>query len=66
MQRGSLLYIMGLESEKTFWNLDFKTVTGSKGDDAREVQEMDTDLDTLIRTFDECVVVKHNIIHEAN
>ena len=63
-QRESLLYIMDSESEKIFQNLEFRAVTVGEGDDAREVQEMDTDFDTLIREFDEYFVVKRNIIYK--
>ena len=63
-QRDSLLYIMGSESEKIFQNLEFHTVTVGEEEDATEVQEKDTDLNTLIRKFDEYFVVKYNIIHE--
>ena len=51
-QRDSLLYIMGSESEKIFQNL-VKTVIVGEDEDARVVQEMDTDFDTQILKFDE-------------
>ena len=54
----------GSESEKSFQNFEFKTVTVGESDDAREVQEMDTDFDTLLNKFREYFVVKTNIIHE--
>ena len=44
-QRDSLLYIMGSESEKIFQTL-VKTVIVGEDEDARVVQEMDTDFDT--------------------
>ena len=39
-----MLYIMGSESEKIFQNL-VKTVIVGEDEDARVVQEMDTDFD---------------------
>ena len=44
------LYIVGSESEKMWFQyLAFKTLTMGERIDAREVQQMDTDIDTLIR-----------------
>ena len=37
---------MGSESEKIFQNIEFKTVIVGEDEDARVVQEMDTDFDT--------------------
>ena len=44
---------MGSESEKIFQNLGFKMVTVGEGDVARDIQEIDTEFDMLIRKFDE-------------
>ena len=64
-QRDTLLYVMGgEESSKIFETLEFVKKTEGEGDDAREIEEKDTDFDTLIEKFNSYFLVKRNIIHE--
>jgi hypothetical protein len=62
VQRDTLLYVMGSDSEKIFRSLKFEKVR--QGD--AEVQEKDTDFDTLVRKFDEYFVIKKNVIYERS
>ena len=62
VQRDTLLYVMGPDSEKIFRSLKFEKVT-INGD---EVQEVDTDFETLVAKFNDYFVVKKNVIHERS
>ena len=53
----------GEESEKIFEILHFGTVMVGEGEQAREVQEKDTDFDTVVNKFNSYFLVKRNI-HE--
>ncbi len=64
IQRDTLLYVMGRESEKIFQTFNFVEITVGQGEDARQIQENDTDFDTVVRKFDAYFIVKRNIIHE--
>ena len=63
VQRDTLLYVMGKDSEKVFRSLTFGRIPGP---DDTEIQERDTDFETLIRKFDEYFVVKRNVIYERS
>ena len=63
VQRDTLLYVMGSDSEKIFRSLKFEKVTQPNGD---EVQEVDTDFETLVTKFNNYFVVKKNIIYERS
>ena len=55
---------MGEESEKIFEILHFETVTVGEGDEAKKVQEQNTDFETLVNKLNSYFLVKRNIIHE--
>lgn len=59
-----MLYVMGRESEKIFQTFHFGLHTEGEGDNQRQIQERDTDFDTLMKKFDAYFIVKRNIIHE--
>ena len=63
VQRDTLLYVMGSDSEKIFRSLKFEKVTQPNGD---EVQEVDTDFETLVTKFNNYFVMKKNIIYERS
>lgn len=64
IQRDTLLYIMGRESEKVFQTFRFETRMVTEGEEVLEERETDTDFETLVRKFDAYFIVKRNIIHE--
>lgn len=62
VQRDTLLYCMGPESEKIFRSLVFTTT----GEGDRRMEERDTDFETLKRKLDEYFIVKKNVIYERS
>ena len=52
------------QSEKILEILHFGTIMVGEGEKAREVQEQNTDFDTLVNKFNSYFLVKRNIIHE--
>ncbi|KAK7107196.1 hypothetical protein V1264_015153 [Littorina saxatilis] len=63
VQRDTLLYVMGPDAEKVFRSLHFGKTRNQDGD---EVDEEDTDFDTLVQKLDSYFVVKKNVIYERS
>lgn len=63
VQRDTLLYVMGPEAEKVFRSLQFGK---TQNDDGTEVDEVDTDFNTLVRKLDDYFVIKKNVIYERS
>ena len=63
VQRDTLLYVMGPDAEKVFRSLHFGKTRNADG---AEVDETDTDFDTLVQKLDSYFVVKKNVIYERS